>query len=148
MDFGSKSSPGGASDENDGENEPEHVAEDDDLHHVQVRPAHTQHTGQTSTQSPRDGRQVGTGRSQPAGHEVRNRVEMKLSDSIGDLSVISVQLTVVPRQEPDGGLKLLLKYLQLQRRSEEEQEVVWKVRGQGYIHQTSLAHGPMTVLRP
>lgn len=114
MDLGSASSPGGASDEDDGENEPEHVAEDDDLHHIQVRPACTQHTGQTSTQSPHAGRQVGTGCSQPAGHEVRNCVEMKLSDSIGDPSIISVQLTVVPRQEPDGGLKLLLKHLQLQ----------------------------------
>lgn len=75
---------------------------------------------------------------------------MKLSDSIGDLSIICVQLTVVPRQEQDGGLKLLLKHLQLQRRSEEEQEVVWKVRGQGYIRQTSSAQGRMTstVFRP
>lgn len=32
-------SPGGPGDEDDGENEPEHVAEDDHLHHVQVRPA-------------------------------------------------------------------------------------------------------------
>lgn len=32
-------SPGGPSYEDDGENEPEHVAEDDHLHHVQVRPA-------------------------------------------------------------------------------------------------------------
>lgn len=39
---------------------------------------------------------------------------MKLSDSIRDLSIISIQLTVVPCQEPDGGLKLLLKHLQLQ----------------------------------
>lgn len=31
--------PGGASDEDDGEDKPEHVAEDDDLHHVQVGPA-------------------------------------------------------------------------------------------------------------
>ena len=30
--------PGGASDEDDGENEPEQVAEDDDLQHVQIRP--------------------------------------------------------------------------------------------------------------
>lgn len=94
--FGSAYSPGGPGDEDDGENKPEHVAEDDDLHHVQVRPAHTEGSGQTGRQTDRHGnRQVGIGRSQPARHEVRHSVEMKLSDLIRDLSVISVQLTVV-----------------------------------------------------
>lgn len=31
-------SPGGPSDEDDGKDEPEHVAEDENLNHVQVRP--------------------------------------------------------------------------------------------------------------
>lgn len=49
--FGSAYSPGGPGDEDDGENKPEHVAEDDDLHHVQVRPAHTEGSGQTGRQT-------------------------------------------------------------------------------------------------
>lgn len=49
--FGPTYSPGGPSDENDGENKPEHVAEDDHLHHVQVRPAHTDSRGQTGRQT-------------------------------------------------------------------------------------------------
>lgn len=36
--LGSAHSPGGSGDENNGENEPKHVAEDDHLHHVQVGP--------------------------------------------------------------------------------------------------------------
>lgn len=50
--------PGGPGDKNDGENKPEHVAEDDDLYHVQVRPAHTEDRGQTGRQIHGDG-QVG-----------------------------------------------------------------------------------------
>ena len=39
-------SPGGPGDKDDSEDKPEHVAEDDHLHHVQVRPEHT-HDGDT-----------------------------------------------------------------------------------------------------
>lgn len=47
-------SPGGPSDEDDGENEPEHVAEDDHFHHVQVRPVHIEVKGQTGQQMDRE----------------------------------------------------------------------------------------------
>lgn len=104
--------PGGPGDKNDGENKPEHVAEDDDLYHVQVRPAHTEGRSQTGRQ--RSGNsQVGSGGYQPAHHEVRDRVEMKLPDSIKDLSIISILLTVFSCKDPNRRLKLLLKHLQL-----------------------------------
>lgn len=43
---GRADSPGGSGDKDDGKDEPEHVAEDDHFHHVQVRPEHIQVTGQ------------------------------------------------------------------------------------------------------
>lgn len=39
---GCADSPCGSSDEDNGEDKPEHIAENDDFHHVQVRPEHIQ----------------------------------------------------------------------------------------------------------
>lgn len=110
--LGSAYPPGGPGDKNDGENKPEHVAENDDLYHVQVRPAHTVDRGQTGRQTSGDS-QMGGGRCQPAHHEVRDCVEMKLPDSIRDLSIISMSLAVFSCKDPNRRLKLILKHLQL-----------------------------------
>lgn len=100
--------PGGASDEDNGEDEPKHVAEDDNLHHVQVGPAGDR--GQGSDEGGSGGGEA-SGRSQPAGHEVWDGVEMEPLDWMGGMSV--VRLTVVSRQQADSWLLLLLKHLQL-----------------------------------
>lgn len=119
---GSAHSPSSPSNEDDGEDKPKHVAEDDKLHHVQVRPAYKEGKGQTDNETPRN-KENGAG-GLPAQHEVRACVQTESPDCIWNLFVILVQLTVVSCEDLNRRPELFLKHLQLQRGTEEEQEVI------------------------